>query len=214
MNKINVFAFAFALVVFTASAEMLDRPSGIKVGERLTLRPYVSMSVTYDSNVEANNASRDSGKKDDFLWTISPSLWLQYNAETWSVILSGFYNYRQYFDSSHQNYNHHTFGEDLRWNWANSTGAEKGWSLVFGQSYQQISMADDMTLDGGQNYSGDSKQLQLAGAVQRRFNEHWHADVNSSYYWLDYENDKKNRTAFYGWDRWQVGGELGFAPSK
>ena len=50
--------------------------------------------------------------------------------------------------------------------------------------------------------------------MQRRFNEHWHADVNASYYWLDYQNDVKSRSAFYGWDRWQVGAEAGFAPSK
>ena len=214
LNRAHVVALAFALAVSAASAEVLDRPSGIKIGERMTLRPYVSMSITYDSNVEPNNMSRTAGKKDDFLWTVSPALWLHYNAETWSLILSGFYNFRQYFDSSHQNYNHHTFGEDLRWNWSNSTGAEKGWSLVLGQSYQQISMVDDMTLDGGQNYSGDSKRFQVAGAVQRRFNEHWHGDVNASYYWLDYDNDVNSRYAYYGWDRVIVGAEAGFAPSK
>ena len=213
-NRAHVVALAFALAASAASAEILDRPSGIKIGERMTLRPYVSMSVTYDSNVEPNNVSRSAGKKDDFLWTVSPALWLNYNAETWSLVLSGFYNYRQYFDSSHQNYNHHTFGEDLRWNWSNSTGAEKGWSLVIGESYNQISMVDDMTLDGGQNYSGDSKQFQVAGAVQRRFNERWHGDVNASYYWLDYDNDVNSRYAYYGWDRVIVGAEAGFAPSK
>ena len=203
-----------ASLCLTANAEVLDRPSGIKIGERLTLRPFVSISLTYDSNVEANSSGRNAGKKDDFLWTISPSLWLHYNAETWSVILSGFYNYRQYFDSSHQNYNHHTFGEDLRWNWSNSTGAEKGWSLILGESYQQITMVDDMVMDGGQNYSGDSQQFQLAGSAQRRFNQYWHGDVNASYYWLNYDNDTSSRYAYYGWDRVLVGAEAGFAPSK
>ena len=201
-----------AVLCLTAGAEVLDRPSGIKIGERLTLRPFVSISLTYDSNVEAN--SRGDGKKDDFLWTISPSLWLHYNAETWSVILSGFYNYRQYFDSCHANYNHHNFGEDLRWNWANSTGTEKGWSLILGESYQQITMADDMVMDGGQNYSGDSQQFQLAGSAQRRFNQYWHGDVNASYYWLNYDNDTSSRYAYYGWDRILVGAEAGFAPSR
>ena len=202
------------LLFLAADAEVLDRPSGIKIGERLTLRPYVTMSVTYDSNVEATGSDRDGGKRDDFLWTISPSLWLHYNAETWSAILSGFYNYRQYLDSSHQNYNHHNFGEDLRWNWANSTGAEKGWSLILGQSYQQISMADDMVTDDGSNYSGDSRQFQLAGVVQRRFNQYWHGDVNAGYYWLNYDNDVNSRYAYYGWDRILVGAEAGFAPSR
>ena len=211
--------FEFAVVLMTVSAlgrmadaEVLDRPLGIKVGERLTICPSVSMSLTYDSNVEANSGT-GSGKKDDFLWTISPILALRYNAETWSANLSGFYNYRQYFDSSHQNYNHHNYGEEFRWNWSNSTGTEKGWSLILGESFQQITMADDMVLDGGQNYSGDSRQLQIAGAVQRRFNQYWHGDVNASYYWLDYDNDETSRYAYYGWDRILVGAEAGFAPS-
>ena len=34
-----------------ATAEVMDRPVGFKIGQRLTLRPYVSMSATYDSNV-------------------------------------------------------------------------------------------------------------------------------------------------------------------
>ena len=196
-----------------AGAEVLDRPSGIKIGERLTLRPYVSMSLTYDSNVNGSSKAVDS-KKDDFLWTVSPSLWVHYNAETWSLILSGFYNYRQYFDSSHERYNQHDYGEDLRWNWSNSTGTEKGWSLVLGQSYQKITAADDLILNNGENYSNDSQQFQLAAAIQRRFNEHWHGDVNASYYWLDYDNNTKNDYAYYGWDRVLVGAEAGFAPSQ
>ena len=39
--------------VLTASADMVDRPTGFKIGERMTLRPYVSLSYTYDSNVDS-----------------------------------------------------------------------------------------------------------------------------------------------------------------
>ena len=204
-------ALAMGQVAF---AETLDRPSGFKIGERLTLRPYVTTSITYDSNVDANRGRRANSDKDDYLWTISPSLWLHYNGENWSTILSGFYNYRQYFKRCHRNYNRHEYGEDLRWNWANSVGAEKGWSLILGESFHQITMANDMIVDGG-SYNGDARQFQVAGSVQRRFNERWHGDLNANYYWLDYENDvKNNRNAFYGWDRWQVGAEAGYSPSK
>ena len=203
-----------AFAGLTAEAGVLDRPSGFKIGERLTLRPYVALSLTYDSNVDANYARRGrEGSKDDFLWTISPSLWLHYNGENWSTLLSGFYNYRQYFDSADQNYNRHNFGEDLRWNWSNSQAGEKGWSLILGESYQQITAADDMTTDGGQNYSPDSKQFQLSGSLQRQFNQYWHGDVNASYYWLNYDNDN-SRYTYYGWDRILIGAEAGFAPSK
>ena len=215
MSKTSlVFAVALALVqASVAEIEILDRPSGIKIGERLTLRPYVTTAITYDSNVDANRGRATDTDKDDFLWTISPSLWLHYNGETWSTILSGFYNYRQYFKRCHRNYNRHEYGQNLRVNWSNSLGTEKGWSLILGESFQQITMANDMILDGGY-YDSDARQFQIAGALQRRFNEHWHADVNAGYYWLDYQNDVKSRAAFYGWDRWQVGAEAGFAPSK
>ena len=208
-----ILLFAGASSCLPVGAEVLDRPSGVKIGEHLTLRPYVSVSLTYDSNVNGSSRSTHA-KKDDFLWTVSPSLWIHYNAENWSLILSGFYNYRQYFDSSHREYNQHNFGEDLRWNWSNSTGAEKGWSLILGESYQQITMADDLLMENGENYNGDSKQFQLSAALQRRFNERWHGDVNASYYWLKYDNDEDNRYAYYGWDRVLVGAEAGFAPSK
>ncbi|MBQ0031317.1 MAG: outer membrane beta-barrel protein, partial [bacterium] len=129
----NAYSVLFVLLsslilCLSAGAEVLDRPSGIKIGERLTLRPYVSMSLTYDSNVNGSSSSVDSDDG-DFLWTISPSLFLHYNAETWSLILSGFYNYHHYFKNEFAEQNQHTFGEDLRWNWSNSTGTEKGWSL-------------------------------------------------------------------------------------
>ena len=211
-NRLNLVFFTCALMAFAAGAEVLDRPSGFKIGERLTLRPSVSASITYDSNV---NPHDDTDKKDDFLWTISPALSLHYNAETWSLLLSGFYNYRQYFDSSHDYHNRHNFGEDLRWNWSNSTGAEKGWSIILGQSFQQITAADDLTTENGQRYSGDSRQFQISGAIQRRFNRYWHGDVNASYYWLDYDSDtSRGSYSFYGWDRVQVAAEAGFAPSK
>ena len=180
----------------------------------MTLRPYATASLTYDSNVGGWGARPQNAKdKDDFLFTISPSLWLHYNAETWSAILSGYYAYRQYFNSAHRNSNRHEYGEEFRWNWANSTGTEKGWSLILGESFRQITMANDMIVNGGA-YNGDTRQFQLSAAVQRRFSECWHGDVNASYYWLDYLNDTRGRAAFYGWNRWTVGAEAGFAPSR
>ena len=115
-----------AFAGLAAEAEVLDRPSGFKIGERMTLRPYVSMSLTYDSNVNSSHENTE----DDCLWTISPAGSLAYDAESWSLLLSAYYNYRQYFKEENRAHKHSSFGEDLRWNWANSTGAEKGWSLV------------------------------------------------------------------------------------
>lgn len=212
-SNLTLVALSGAMMCLSAGAEVLDRPSGIKIGDRLTLRPYLSFSVTYDSNVEAANGSTVNNGG-DILWTIAPSLGLAYDAENWSLLLSGYYNYRQYCKSCYQNYNSHNYGEDLRWNWANSTGTEKGWSLVIGQSFKQVTMAEDMVLDGGQYYNGDIRQFQFATALQRRFSEVLHGDINAEYYWLDYMNDENNRYSYYGWDRWTVGLEAGYAPSK
>jgi len=212
MMKIRL-SLLFAISLFLTGAavgEILDRPGGIRIGDRMTLRPFVSMSLTYDSNVSSSNDDGDG----DCMFTITPTLALSYDAESWSLLLSGYYNYHQYFRSENGAYCHHSFGEDLRWNWSNSTGAEKGWSLTIGQSFRQISNSDDMTLEDGQTYGGDSRQIQLSTALQRRFNEHWHGDLNGDYYWLDYLDDVKNSAAYYGWSRWRVGLEAGFAPSQ
>ena len=210
MKPSKIFVLLLAVgVCCAASAEVLDRSGGFKIGRRMTLRPYVSVSIGYDSNVRAQK-----GGDDDCLWTISPGLGITYNAETWSLLLTGYYNYQQYFKSENSGYNDHSFGEDLRWNWANSTGAEKGWSLVLGQSFQQINAADDMMTSDGRGVNTDARHLQVSGALQRRFNERWHGGVNASYYWLDYLNDTSYAGSMYGWDRWQVGAEAGFAPSR
>ena len=211
-NRLQLVFIVGLVMALSAGAEMLDRPSGIKIGDRMTLRPSVSTSLTYDSNVNPNN---DEEKNGDMIWSISPTLSLAYDAETWSLLLSAFYNYRQNFESSHQYENRHNFGEDLRWNWSSDSGsgASKGWSLMLGESYQQTTMADDLTTDNGQRYGGDSRQFQLAGAIQRRFNQYWHADVNAGFNWLDYDQDENSSDSFFGWSRTQVGAEAGFAPS-
>ena len=211
MHKlVRALSILVSLACLSARAEILDRADGIRIGERMTLRPYVSLSATYDSNVGGTSGGSDG----DFMWTISPGFGLSYNAENWSLLLTGFYSYHNYTKSENQDYSQHTFGEDLRWNWANSTGAEKGWSLVLGQSYQQISRLDDIVTDNGATYGNDSRQFQFSGALQRRFNEHWHGDVNGSYYWLDYDQSGRDAASFYGWNRYLVGAEVGFAPSQ
>lgn len=214
MRSLTVMSFAVA-VAAVASAEVLDRPTGIKIGQRMTLRPYVSLSASYDSNV--GGVQSGSASKGDVLWTVNPNLGIDYRAENWSLLLNLFYNYHAYTKSENANrHNQHTYGETLRWNWADSRGAEKGWTLMLSESFQKVSMTDDISLGDGSAYSADRDQLNVNGAVQRRFNEHWHGDINASYYRIDYDNDmgNANRSAFYGWQRWTAGLEAGFAPSR
>jgi len=201
---------AVCVCAFAATADVMDRPAGIKIGQRMTLKPYVSASATYDSNV----GSRKSGKKGDVMWTISPGFNLDYIQEKWSLLLSGYYTYHAYCDSRNDRYNQHSYGENFRWNWSDGQDAGRGWSIMLSESYNRISMADDFTLSDGRTYNGDRGQFNVNGAVQRRFNENWHASVLAGYYNLDYDNDTDHGSGLYGWQRWSASADIGFAPSR
>lgn len=193
-------------------AETMDRPAGIKIGERMTLKPYVAFSAAYDSNVEARKKGRE-----DVVWTVNPGLGLEYKAETWYLLASAYYNYHGYTKKHTSNLNsNHTFGESVTYNWTDSLPGERGWTVMLSESYKQINEIEDMSETSGAGYSRDRKEFTGAGALQRRFGNNVHADVNAGYYWLDYKNNNNRgySTGLYGWDRWTVGGEIGYAPSK
>ena len=214
MRKQTVLSLAVVLAA-VASAEVLDRPTGIKIGQRMTLRPYVSMSVSYDSNVGGTQSSSQS--KSDVLWSVNPGLGIDYRAEQWALLLNLYYQYHSYMKRENVNlHNKHSYGETLRWNWSDSKGVGKGWSLMVSETFHQMTMADDISLGDGSAYSADRRNLTFNAAAQRRFNEHWHGDVNGSYYIMDYDNDtgNPNMAAMYGWQRWTVGGEIGFVPTR
>ena len=103
---------AVCVCAIAATADVMDRPAGIKIGQRMTLKPYVSMSATYDSNV----GNRNSSKKSDVMWTISPGFNLDYVQEKWSLLLSGYYSYHAYCEGGNDHYNQHSYGENFRWN--------------------------------------------------------------------------------------------------
>jgi len=172
------------------------------------------LSVAYDSNVHGSQSS--GGSKGDVLWSINPGLGINYKAENWALLLNLYYRYHAYTKSENADrYNQHSYGETLRWNWSDSRGIEKGWTLMVSETFHQTTMMDDISV-GNDAYSADRRNLTFNAAAQRRFNEHWHGDVNGSYYMMDYDNDtgKTGMPAMYGWQRWTAGAELGFAPSR
>ena len=75
-------------------------------------------------------------------------------------------------------------------------------------------MADDFRLSDGRSYNADRGQFYVNGAVQRRFNENWHANVLGGYYNLDYDNDTDHGAGLYGWQRWSASADVGFAPTQ
>ena len=197
-----------ATVAAVASADVMDRPQGIHFGEHLTLRPYVSLSYTYDSNVDSTKHSKEGSQ-----WLVSPGIGAQYLSENWKVDGAAWYEYHAYNHYSHQ-LNSSSYGEFLNLNWADSLPNERGWRVMFNERFQQIAQDDDMSNDKGRGIGRDRKQFQANGIIERRLNEYWHADVESTYYLLDYDNDVSKYSYLYGWKRWTIGGEIGFAPSK
>lgn len=203
-------AAAIAVALLTADAAVAERPGGIRIGQRFTLKPYLAISASYDSNVESTH-----GGGDDVFWTVNPGFNLDYRAENWSVIANAYYQYNSYVNHSNRsNYDYHGYGESLAYNWTNSERGEKGWSLMLSESYTKINPTDDMSIENS-TYGGDRQEVRFSGGIQRRFGNNIHADVNGGYYWLDYDNYGNRYTSgLYGWSRWMVGGEVGWAPSR
>jgi hypothetical protein len=194
--------------VLTASADVVDRPTGFKIGERMTLRPYVSLSYTYDSNVDSAKHAKDGST-----WVVNPGLGAEYKGDNWELAGRAWYMYHAYNRYSRQ-LNESSFGENLSFKWADSLPNEKGWSVLLSESFTQIAQDDDMSNYSGRGIGRDRKTFQAAAVIERRINEHLHAAFDSSYYLLDYENNLKKYGDLYGWKRLLLGGEIGYAASK
>ena len=210
--NIKFSALATAMVVsasvLTAHADVVDRPSGFKIGERMTLRPYVSLSYTYDSNIDSAKHAKSGST-----WVVNPGLGAEYKGDNWEIAGRAWYRYHAYNRYTHQ-LNESSYGENLSFKWADSLPNEKGWSVLLSESFSQVAQDDDMSDHSGRGVGRDRKTFQAAGVVERRINEYLHAAFDASYYMLDYENNVKSYAPLYGWKRKLVGGELGYAASK
>lgn len=210
--KSNVIKFqllgATLLASAVASADVMDRPQGFKIGERLTLKPYVSVGFTYDSNPDQQPSSKSVCS-----WTVNPALDVSYLAETWKLDFNVFYGYRAYNRYVNQ-LNSHNYGESLSYTWANAAKDEKGWTLLITEQYRRVDEDDNMAENNGRGLWRDRQEANVAGVLQRRITDKFHADLNASYNWLDYDNDKSKYNALFGWQRWVGGVQLGYAASK
>ena len=89
-NRLSFFALA-AVAAVSASAEMMDRPVGIRIGQRMTLKPYLSFSASYNSNVAGN-----ADGSEDVTWTVNPGLTLEYLGEQLKLTGNVWYKYNDY----------------------------------------------------------------------------------------------------------------------
>lgn len=208
MNTKKVVVLSAMAATAVASAEVMDRPSGIKIGERMTLRPYVSLSYTYDSNVDSTKHAKAGNQ-----WVVNPSAELEYRGDNWGVDGTIYYQYHAYQHYTRQ-LNESGYGERLRFNWTDSKPDEKGWQVMFSEQFRQIAQDDDMSNSGGRGIGRDRKEFTGEGVIERRLNAYWHAAAIGNYYLLDYDNNVNKYAPLYGWKRAVAGAEIGFAPSK
>ena len=193
-----------------ATAEVMDRPGGIRIGQRMVLRPYVSLSYTYDSNVDSSS-TRTKGSHS---FSVNPGLNLTYVGDQFDLAASGWYQYHAYTSYS-DSLNNHSYGETVSFNWHDGATAESdAWSFMLAETFSRISQDDDMMNDGGRGIGRNRNQFNINTALNRNFTEKLHASVYGGYYWLDYANDNKSYAPMFGWDRWTAGGEIGYRLSR
>ncbi len=209
MKSIRFLLTAAAAAASTAAlAGEMDRPTGFKVGDRLTLRPYVSMSYTYDSNVDSTRHGKTGSN-----WSVEPGIAADYLGENWKLDGRAWYQYHAYNHYSSQ-LNTSSFGEILNFTWADSLPNEKGWTVKFSEQFRQIAQDDDMTTSDGRGMGRDRKEFTFDSIVERRINQYLHGALTAGYYYLDYENNVKKYATMFGWERVTVGGEAGYTASK
>lgn len=206
--KKTYLASAIAMAAAVSQAGFWDESDGIRVcNDRLTLHPYVSLSYSYDSNIDSGKHSKSGSQ-----WTVSPAVKGEYKGDNWQLNGSVFYRYHAYNRYTSQ-LNNHTYGETLNFSWANAGANEPGWRVKFGEAFTQIAQDDDMSNHDGRGIGRDRRQLQLDGIVERRINQDWHAAATANYYLLDYDNNVDKYAPMYGWKRLSLGGEAGYVAS-
>ena len=202
------FVSSMASVVL-AGESIAAKPTGFRFfNNHLTIKPYVSLSYTYDSNIDTAKHAND-----DSIFMVSPGVDFEWRGDRWSLVGSLWYRYNAYCDYSDE-MGENSYGESLKYNWTNSKQGEKGWSLVLAERYAYISQNDSLNSGDGRGIWRDRERFDASAAIERRFTERWHADLMGQYNWLDYKNDTGKYAPLYGWQQFSAGLEAGFAASK
>ncbi len=212
MKNANKFVAAvvavFASVAFP-DAPASSRPAGFRfLGNRLTVKPYVSLFYTYDTNIESSRHAED-----DSIYSIEPGADLEWKGDKWRLHGSLFYRYKAYQENS-DSLDENSYGEALNFNYASSKADEQGWTLALGERFAHVSQSDDIGSKNGRGIWRDRDTVDVTGAYEYRFTPRFHADVSAQYNRLDYDNDPSKYSVMHGWSEYSGGVEAGYAFSK
>ena len=210
-NRVLNMAAVAGLAISAAAAggSEADKPQGFRFfNQHLTIKPYVAVSYTYDSNFDTTHHSEG-----DSIFCLNPGADFIWLSDRWSLAGTIWYRWNSYAKNN-GNMGENSYGESLTYKWATSKSNEKGWSLLLGERYSFINQSDGLDTRSGRGIWRDRQNLDINGVLERRFTERWHADLMAQYTWLDYKNDTGKYAPLYGWSEWAVGAELGYAASS
>ena len=211
MNKhLTGLAIATFTVIpaLTAGESVADKPQGFRFfNQHLTIKPYVSLSYTYDSNIDTTRHAES-----DSIFCVQPGADFDWKGDNWALVGSLWYRRNAYCEYANE-MGDNSWGESLAYKWTTSKQNERGWSLVLAEKYRYTDQSDSLT-SGGRGIWRDREALDISGVLQRRFTERLHAELLGQYNWLDYKNDTGKYAPLYGWSQYAVGVEAGYAASK
>ena len=212
MNKhltgLTIAAFSVVPALIAGESEA-DKPMGFRFfNQHLTIKPYVSLSYTYDSNVDTTHKGSS-----DSIFCVQPGADFEWKGERWALVGSLWYRRNAYCEYSNE-MGENSYGESLAYKWTTSKQDERGWSLILAEKYRYTDQSDALGSGDGRGIWRDREALDASAVLQRRFTERLHAEVMAQYNWLDYKNDTGKYAPLYGWSEWSAGAQAGYAASK
>ncbi len=212
MNKhltglaIATFSVVPALI---AGESVADKPQGFRFfNQHLTIKPYVALSYTYDSNIDTTHHAEG-----DSIFCVQPGADFEWKGERWALVGSLWYRRNAYCEYANE-MGENSWGESLAYKWTTSKQDERGWSLILSEKYRYTDQSDALGSGDGRGIWRDREAVDASGVIQRRFTERLHAEVMGQYNWLDYKNDTGKYAPLYGWSEWSAGAQAGYAASK
>ena len=185
-----------------------SKPQGFHFFDNhLTIKPYVALSYTYDSNIDtAHKADYDS------IFCVNPGANFRWEGERWALVGTLWYRYNAYTRFSNR-LGENSYGESLAYDWSNVGEDGRGWNLKIAERFAYFAQNDDINGRDGRGVWRDRQKMDVSGLLERRFNERFHAEVLGQYNWLDYKNDTAKYAPLYGWSQRAVAAGAGYVLS-